>query len=194
MSYEIERKFRVILDPEHWVGVEFTVLAAWEIWQAYLTLPRTDPEVRVRRQREIVEGSHETFDLTSFEAEHAEEASLCNLAIKSWAEPSEISLSRLEIEVPFPDSRFEEVWRLAAGRRLRKHRIDYMVNLPVGGHRVITVDKFMGALKGLILAEVEFGDQAASDQFEPPGFLGLEVTQDLRYRNAEARGCVTSPR
>jgi len=67
------------------------------------------------------------------------------------------------------------------GARLEKlrHRV-----IDLDG-RAITLDEFGGDLAGLILAEVEFADDAAMNAYRPPGFLGPEVTDDPRYTGGE---------
>lgn len=44
------------------------------------------------------------------------------------------------------------------------------------------IDEFAGANEGLIVAEVELGDE--SQQVDPPDWVGEEVTDDARYFNA----------
>jgi len=44
------------------------------------------------------------------------------------------------------------------------------------------VDEFLGANAGLVLAEIELGDEA--EAYERPDWLGVEVTEDPRYTNA----------
>lgn len=44
------------------------------------------------------------------------------------------------------------------------------------------IDEFAGANEGLIVAEVELGDE--SQQVDPPDWVGEEVTNDARYFNA----------
>jgi adenylate cyclase len=43
---------------------------------------------------------------------------------------------------------------------------------------------FEGELAAMVTGEVEFDSEAASDAFEPPDWLGAEVTGDDRYANA----------
>lgn len=74
----------------------------------------------------------------------------------------------------------EAEYRLMAGfpgAHLRKtrHRLD------IAGAASFSVDVFDGALAGLVLAEAEFGTDAAMAAFTPPAFAGAEVTQDARY-------------
>ena len=46
---------------------------------------------------------------------------------------------------------------------------------------VLSIDRFSGALDGLILAEAEFEDDAALTAFAMPDFALCEVTDDPRY-------------
>ena len=54
----------------------------------------------------------------------------------------------------------------------------------VGGAEM-SVDRFEGALDGLILAEAEFEDDEAMRLFSAPDFVLREVTDDLRYTGGE---------
>ena len=51
------------------------------------------------------------------------------------------------------------------------------------GAAMVEVDEYEGDLRGLLVAEVEFDDEAASDAFTPPDWFGPEVTEDDRYKN-----------
>lgn len=53
------------------------------------------------------------------------------------------------------------------------------------GHRW-EVDEFHGEHEGLVVAEIELGDEA--ERFEKPGFIGREVTGDTRYYNSSLAG------
>jgi CYTH domain-containing protein len=85
---------------------------------------------------------------------------------------------RLEEEVDIPEATFDALWPLTDGRRIEKRRFP----LDRDGHQ-IEVDVYAGALEGLIVAEIEFESEPASAAFEPPGWLGTEVTGDARYAN-----------
>jgi CYTH domain-containing protein len=97
----------------------------------------------------------------------------CTLTIKSAP-----ARTRLEEEFAIEPERFEALWALADGRRIVKTR--YLV--PWDGVTV-EVDEYHGDLEGLRTAEVEFADEAASDAFAPPPWLGREITGDRRYAN-----------
>ena len=96
------------------------------------------------------------------------------LTIKSGA-----GLVRTEAESALEPRRFEELWPLTDGRRVVKTR--YLV--PLADGLTAEVDVYEGALDGLVTAEVEFADEAASEAFQAPGWLGTEVTGDKRYAN-----------
>ena len=87
-------------------------------------------------------------------------------------------LERAEEEIELARDQFEALWPLTEGRRVVKTR--YAVPL---GELTIEVDVFEGGLAGLVTAEVEFDSEAASREFEPPEWMGEEVTGDGRYAN-----------
>jgi CYTH domain-containing protein len=86
---------------------------------------------------------------------------------------------RVEEEIEIDADRFERLWPLTEGRRIEKTR--YEIDAADG--LVIELDVYTGALDGLVTAEVEFDSEEAADAFEPPGWLGEDVTEDLRYKN-----------
>jgi adenylate cyclase len=49
-----------------------------------------------------------------------------------------------------------------------------------GGH-LWEIDEFLGENAGLVVAEIELG--AVDEAFEPPAWLGVEVTELPRYYN-----------
>jgi len=77
-----------------------------------------------------------------------------------------------------PAEQFEALWPLTEGRRLRKRRH----LLPDDGVEV-EVDVYEGELEGLIVAEIEFDSEEQARGFEPPPWLGDEVTGDERFLN-----------
>ncbi len=87
-------------------------------------------------------------------------------------------LSREEAEVELDRASFDELWALTEGRRLRKRRHV----LPQGGLK-IELDVYGGDLEGLMVAEIEFPSEEEAKAYEPPGWLGEEVTGDHRYLN-----------
>lgn len=86
---------------------------------------------------------------------------------------------RLETEFDVDETLFAALWPLTRGRRLRKLRRV----LPADDGLVIEVDEYLGRLKGLAIAEVEFPSREASTAFQPPPWFGDEVTGDPHYSN-----------
>jgi CYTH domain-containing protein len=84
---------------------------------------------------------------------------------------------RDEIEIAISDKQFAALWPLTEGRRLSKRRL--VVTLERGLE--VELDVFKDELEGLLIAEVEFESEAESDEFEPPDWLGREVTGNDRY-------------
>ncbi len=86
---------------------------------------------------------------------------------------------RAEEELEIDRARFDALWPLTEGRRVVKRR--YLV--PAGGGLRFEVDVYEEELTGVVVAEVEFPDDAAADAFATPDWLGREVTDDPRWRN-----------
>jgi CYTH domain-containing protein len=85
---------------------------------------------------------------------------------------------RVEEELELDERRAEALWQLTEGRRLEKTRRQMRVE----GHDV-EVDEYSGALDGLVVAEVEFVDEASARAFQPPSWFGRELTGDPAYAN-----------
>ena len=86
--------------------------------------------------------------------------------------------TRFEEELGISRKRFASLWPLTRGRRVRKVR--YFAS---HHDRTIEVDVYRRKLKGLVTAEVEFADTESAREFEPPEWLGREVTDDQHFRN-----------
>jgi CYTH domain-containing protein len=87
-------------------------------------------------------------------------------------------ISRDEAEVDLDRGAFERLWPLTGGRRLHKRRHV----LPQGDLR-IELDVYEGELEGLVVAEIEFETEDEARAFQPPDWIGDEVTGDDRYLN-----------
>jgi adenylate cyclase len=85
---------------------------------------------------------------------------------------------RREKEIELTEDQFEALWPLTEGRRVAKRRYE----VPHEG-LTIEIDVFVGSLSGIVTAEVEFDSEGASAAFEPPEWLGQEVTGDPKYAN-----------
>jgi adenylate cyclase len=85
---------------------------------------------------------------------------------------------RREEEIELTDDQFEALWPLTEGRHVAKRRYE----VPHEG-LTIEIDVFEGPLEGIVTAEVEFDSVDASATFEPPEWLGQDVTGDPNYAN-----------
>ena len=89
-------------------------------------------------------------------------------------------LVRGESEIDLDTNQFNTLWPATVGKRLEKVRfsIPYFDSL-------VELDLYSGDLKGLIVAEVEFPDVAASEAFALPDWFGREVTADKAFKNQQ---------
>lgn len=85
---------------------------------------------------------------------------------------------REEREVTLTPEQFSTLWPATKGKRLVKTRYE----IP-WGDRVIEIDIYGGRHEGLTVAEVEFDDEEEAKRFQPPEWLGDDVTRDPRYSN-----------
>ena len=91
---------------------------------------------------------------------------------------------RVEEEIALEIRQAEALWELTEGRRVEKTRRRVRLAGADGGAGLVAeVDEYSGALDGLVVAEVEFPDEAASSGFEPPAWVVRELTDDWRYAN-----------
>jgi adenylate cyclase len=85
---------------------------------------------------------------------------------------------REEREVELTAGQFAALWPATEGKRLVKTRYE----IPFGD-RVVEIDVYHGRHEGLVVAEVEFDAEKAAKDFQPPDWLGDDVTGDPRYSN-----------
>jgi adenylate cyclase len=86
---------------------------------------------------------------------------------------------RVEEELEIDERRFDALWALTEGRRITKTRY----RVPVADGLTAEVDLYDGDLTGLVVAEVEFDSAEQGEAFDPPGWLGREITDDPRFGN-----------
>jgi len=87
-------------------------------------------------------------------------------------------LSRQETEIAISSDQFDQLWPATEGRRLEKFRSQ----IQIGAHKV-EVDRYIGDLAPLMVAEVEFISIEESERFEKSSFMGREVTGIDAYKN-----------
>lgn len=96
------------------------------------------------------------------------------ITIKGKSDSDGLSRYEWEKQITVEDAR--ELLQLCEPGVINKTR--YLVGV---GNHVFEVDEFYGENEGLVLAEVEL--KSKDEPFERPGWLGAEVTGDLRYYN-----------
>jgi adenylate cyclase len=87
---------------------------------------------------------------------------------------------REEVETRLSGDQDEKLWPLTEGKRVTKTR--FRVPLE-DGDLCAEVDVYSRDLEGLVTAEVEFPGREEDEAFEPPGWLGREITGDQRFAN-----------
>lgn len=75
-------------------------------------------------------------------------------------------------------SAFDDLVYLAEGITIEKNRRVFEYQ-----DKRARVDEFLGPLAGLSLLEVEFDDRKSANEFRPPPWAGIDVTNDGRYEN-----------
>jgi adenylate cyclase len=89
-----------------------------------------------------------------------------------------VGASRAEFEYAIPPADAQQLLTLCEGPRVEKIR-----HLVRHAGMVWEVDEFLGDNAGLVVAEIELS--AADQTFEPPPWLGQEVTEETRYFNSQ---------
>jgi len=85
---------------------------------------------------------------------------------------------REEREVELTAEQFAAFWPATKGKRLVKTRYE----IPFGDY-VVEIDVYHDRHEGLVVAEVEFDTEEVAKDFQPPDWLGDDVTGDPRYSN-----------
>jgi len=85
--------------------------------------------------------------------------------------------TRSEFEYPIPLRDARALMKLRTGRVIKKRR-----HVVRAGKAKVEIDVFKGYHRGLVIAEVEIPSQRA--RFDRPDWLGVEVTDEERYYNA----------
>lgn len=86
--------------------------------------------------------------------------------------------ARIEREIELTPEQFAVLWPATEGKRLTKTRY----NVPLGD-LVVEIDVYTGRHEGLVVAEIEFENEKSAREFQPPDWLGADVSRDPRYSN-----------
>lgn len=89
-------------------------------------------------------------------------------------------MTRQEYNLPLTETAYRHLLSKIDGRLIKKHR--YMI--PLEPDLTVELDIFDEDLAPLILAEVEFPDEASAFSFSPPEWFGEDVTFSGKYHNS----------
>ena len=92
-------------------------------------------------------------------------------------ESNKSGTTRFEWEKEINLAEAKELLNICEDQKIEKYR--YLVKI---NNHVFEVDEFLGANKGLIIAEVELTDE--KEKFNKPSWLGVEVTGLPKYYNS----------
>ncbi|WP_299550770.1 CYTH domain-containing protein [Seonamhaeicola sp.] len=91
---------------------------------------------------------------------------------------SEDGLKRFEWETEIIDEDAKSLLNLCESGVIDKIRYE----VPVKNH-IFEIDEFLGDNEGLVIAEVELSSE--NEAYEKPGWLGKEVTGNIKYYNSQ---------
>lgn len=89
-------------------------------------------------------------------------------------------LSREEYNLPLTPDSYSHLKTKTDGIMIEKTRY----RIPEKNHLTIELDIFHGVYQGLMLAEVEFSSEEEAKAYQPPSWLGEDVTYSSRYHNS----------
>ena len=87
---------------------------------------------------------------------------------------------REEYNLPLTEEGYRHLIAKADGRVIRKDR--YVI--PLEGGLELELDVFKGDLSPLVIAEIEFPHEPAARNYQPPAWLGEDVTCSPEYHNS----------
>jgi CYTH domain-containing protein len=155
---------------------------------------------RVERERRfLLRGLPPGLDLKDVHAQVTDNyitATRLRLRKSRWVPTNEWTLKLTQKHTPAPPdfsrtlitsiylSEYEyEILSVFEGNELRKNRYPYEHE-----GRLYSVDVFLGDLRGLILAETDFDDDAEMDAFPLPPFAAADVTREELFTGARLVG------
>lgn len=91
---------------------------------------------------------------------------------------------REEYNLPLTEESYQHLKEKTDGRLIIKDRYVIPLTTDTPANLSIELDFFKGDLEGLILAEIEFPNEASANQFIPPAWFGEDVTYSSKYHNS----------
>jgi adenylate cyclase len=148
-----------------------------EIERKFL-LKRLPPNLKKYRHATIEQG-YLAIGRGGLQVRLRKKGAACSLTFKRGTKSA-----REEREIRLSAGQFKTLWPATAGRRLTKVRYD----VPWKKY-TIEIDIYRGRRHGLVVAEVEFDNPGSCAAFEPPDWIGRDVTGMRKYSNVVlARG------
>ena len=117
-------------------------------------------------------------DLESCRSVLIEQGYLCRKPVLTYKSGG--LMAREEYNLPLGAEGYAHLKEKIDGKLISKRR--YLI--PMENGLTIELDVFYEPCKGLLLAEVEFPDEASANSFCPPAWFGEDVTFDGRYHNS----------
>ncbi len=178
MGIEIEKKFTVKNLPEDLEKYPFH-----EIEQGYLNV---HPAIRIRRQDDIYYMTYKTSR---------------SFAEAEFIEAAQGEIGQTEYNLPLDKESYEHLSQKVDGNVIRKRRYLLPINEDafdsefVAGNPVLSkaleeksikieLDVFKAPFDGMIVAEVEFPDEASAAAYHMASWFLEDVTADPKYRNS----------
>lgn len=87
---------------------------------------------------------------------------------------------REEFNLPLTEEAYSHLIAKADGRVIKKKR--YMI--PLDNNLILELDIFEKDLMPLVIAEIEFPDEDTASSYQPPSWLGKDVTHSTLYHNS----------
>ena len=156
------------------------------IFNNYFLQTERSPYKEIERKYLI---HHIPENLTVTETHHIEQGYLCTKPVVRIRRQddsyfltykSKGFMSREEYNLPLTKEAYEHLRTKTDGVYIKKTR--YIIPADMGLQ--IELDIFHGAHKGLMLAEVEFPDEQTALNYQPPVWLGEEVTFSEKFHNS----------
>ncbi len=88
-------------------------------------------------------------------------------------------LAKEEFELTLTEEEYTHLKQKAETPVLEKTRYE----IALGNHLIAELDIYAGHLQGLMTTEVEFSSVAEAEAFVPPDWFGMDITNDIRYKN-----------
>ena len=120
----------------------------------------------------LVDLSDLPFDPKDYPARKIEQAYLCTAPV--------VRIRREEYNLPLTKESYYHLLLKADGRIITKTR--YVI--PIENGLFVELDIFEGDLAPLVLAEIEFPDEAFAKAYQAPSWLKEDVTYSSEYHNS----------